>query len=92
MYTFLVRVQRPGLSWRGDPVIALPVETCPRSVISWAEIHGRLPEGPDKPCRSARNRYLRTLNPNRPRYICQACPEKTPLVQMLSLLCLHQKI
>lgn len=69
-----------------------PVETCPGPVISWTDIHGRLPVGPAKCRGSTRNRYASALNPKRPRYICQARPEKSPPVQMLSPLCLHQKI
>lgn len=76
---------------RFDDVL-FPAETCSGPVISWTEIHGRLPDRPAKRCGSTRNRYASALNPKRPRYICQACPEKPPPVQMLSPLRLHQKI
>ncbi len=72
--------------------LLFPVETCPGPVISWTEIHRRLPDRPAKRRGSTRNRYASALNPKRPRYICQACPEKPPPVQMLSPLRLHQKI
>lgn len=88
-------VQRPWsvhLQGCGFDDFLFPAETCPGPVISWTEIHGRLPDGPAKRRGSTRNRYASALNPKRPRYICQARPEKSPPVQMLSPLRLHQKI
>ena len=69
-----------------------PAGTCSDALISQTEFMGDYHTAPAKLCCSAGNRYAPVLNPKRPCYICQACPGKAPSVQMLSLLCLHQKI
>lgn len=69
-----------------------PAGTCSDALISQTEFMGDYHTAPAKLCCGAGNRYAPVLNPKRPCYICQACPGKAPSVQMLSLLCLHQKI
>jgi len=90
------RVKRLRSVWSASPQLGAvtlhPAETCSDALISQIEFMGDYHTAPAKLCCSAGNRYAPVLNPKRPCYICQACPGKAPSVQMLSLLCLHQKI
>ena len=69
-----------------------PTATCSAALISQTEFMGDYHTAPASLCCVTGNRYAPALNPKRPCYICQACPGKAPSVQMLSPLCLHQKI
>lgn len=89
-------VQRVSSRRSASPQVAAepwcPAAACSAALISQAEFMGDYHTAPAKLCCRTGNRYAPALNPKRPRYICQACPGKAPSVQMLSLLCLHQKI
>jgi len=90
------RVKRVGSVRSASPqlgaVTLCPAGTCSDALISQTEFMGDYHTAPAKLCCISGNRYAPVLNPKRPCYICQAWPGKAPSVQMLSLLCLHQKI